>query len=107
MGSASGELRHTDGSRLIPGNISAMKPGSWQATQPTIAYSLKNADWQTALQHWGQLAELMDLQVPQALIAEKPLPVFTNTKSNVISFPSQTQRQKPQKKDVLTFPVPK
>ncbi|BAY09196.1 peptidase domain-containing ABC transporter [Calothrix sp. NIES-2098] len=95
-----GELQHSDGSRLIPGNISAMKPGSWQAIQPTLAYSLKNADWQKALQHWGQLAELINLQAPPTAIAEQP-------SSNVISFPSQTQDQKQQKQRRAYFPSPK
>ncbi|OUL30832.1 ABC transporter ATP-binding protein [Nostoc sp. RF31YmG] len=99
-----GELQHSDGSRLIPGNISAMKPGSWQATQPTIAYSLKHTDWQTALQHWGQLAELIELKEP---IVEKPVAIFTNTNSNVISFPSQIQAQKLQRKRRAYFPSPK
>ncbi|QFS50160.1 peptidase domain-containing ABC transporter [Nostoc sphaeroides] len=102
-----GELRHSDGSRLIAGNISAMKPGNWQVTQPTIAYSLKHTDSQAALQHWGQLAELIESQEPQAAIAEKPVAVFTNTNSNVISFPSQIQPQKPKKRRRAHFPSPK
>ncbi|MDZ7960227.1 MAG: peptidase domain-containing ABC transporter [Aulosira sp. DedQUE10] len=101
-----GELQHSDGSRLIPGNICVIKPGNWQVTQPAIAYSLKHTDWQKALQHWGQLAELIDLQAPQAPIAEKPLVDTTN--NNVIAFPSQIQLQKPQKKQRRAyFPSPK
>ncbi|MDZ8054834.1 MAG: peptidase domain-containing ABC transporter [Aulosira sp. ZfuVER01] len=100
-----GELRHADGSRLIPGNICALKPGSWQATKPTIAYSLKHTDWQTALQHWRQLAELIDSPAPQIPV-EKPA-VFTSTSNNVIPFPSQTQPKKPQNRSRAYFPSPK
>ncbi|MBD6614462.1 ATP-binding cassette domain-containing protein [Komarekiella sp. 'clone 1'] len=58
-----GELLHSDGRRLTPGNIYVNpKQGSLQATQPAIAYSLRNANWQTAQQHWPQLAELIDFQ---------------------------------------------
>ncbi|MBW4612459.1 MAG: ATP-binding cassette domain-containing protein [Desmonostoc vinosum HA7617-LM4] len=61
-----GELLHSDGRRVTPGNIYINpQQGSWQVTKPTIAYSLKNADWQTALQHWPQLAELIDFQERQ------------------------------------------
>ncbi len=61
-----GEILHSDGRTLTPGNIYVNpKQGSLQATQPTIAYSLSNANWQTAQQHWPQLAELIDFQERQ------------------------------------------
>lgn len=100
-----GELRHADGSRLIPGKISVLKPGSWQATKPTIAYSLKHTDWQTALQHWGKLADLIDSPQTQATV-EKPA-VFTRSSSNIIPFPSSTQPKKSQNKPRAYFPSPK
>ncbi|MBU7581326.1 MAG: peptidase domain-containing ABC transporter [Nostoc sp. TH1S01] len=54
-----GKLLHADGRILTSGNIYIYpQEGSWQATQPTIVYSLHNADWQTAVAHWPQLAEL-------------------------------------------------
>ncbi|MEH1970149.1 peptidase domain-containing ABC transporter [Nostoc sp.] len=63
-----GELLDANGRRLTPGNIYVNpKQGSWEVAQPAaIAYSLSNADWQTALQHWPQLAELIDFQERQA-----------------------------------------
>jgi HlyB family type I secretion system ABC transporter len=62
-----GELLDSNGRRLTPGNIYVNpKQGSWEVAQPAIAYSLSNADWQTALQHWPQLAELIDFQERQA-----------------------------------------
>ncbi|QMS90186.1 peptidase domain-containing ABC transporter [Nostoc edaphicum CCNP1411] len=58
-----GELLDSNGRRFTPGNIYLNpKQGSWEVGQPAIAYSLNNADWQTALQHWPQLAELIDFQ---------------------------------------------
>ncbi|MFW9263925.1 peptidase domain-containing ABC transporter [Nostoc sp. CALU 546] len=58
-----GELLDSNGRRFTPGNIYVSpKQGSWEVGQPAIAYSLSNADWQTALQHWPQLAELIDFQ---------------------------------------------
>ncbi|QIR36477.1 ATP-binding cassette domain-containing protein [Tolypothrix sp. PCC 7910] len=102
-----GELQHSDGSKLIPGSIFAIKPGKWQVTKPTIAYSLKHDDWQKALLHWGQLAEVIDSQATPVPIAEKPVAVSTKTNSNVISFPSQIQLQQPQKKRRAYFPSPK
>ncbi|BBD58049.1 cyclic nucleotide-regulated ABC bacteriocin/lantibiotic exporter [Nostoc sp. HK-01] len=54
-----GKLLHADGRILTSGNIYIYpQEGSWQATQPTIVYSLHNADWQTAVAHWPQLADL-------------------------------------------------
>ncbi len=98
-----GELQHSDGSKIIPGNISATKSGSWQVTQPAIAYTLRHTDWPAALQHWGQLAELIDLPAPQADV-KKTVPV---SNSNIISFPSQNQPQKSPKKRRAYFPNPK
>ncbi|MGE5658241.1 MAG: peptidase domain-containing ABC transporter [Actinomycetota bacterium] len=59
-----GELLHADGSTLTPGKIYAPVRRSgrregWQAIQPTIAYSLSHADWQTAVQHLPQLTEFI------------------------------------------------
>ncbi|MBE9209805.1 peptidase domain-containing ABC transporter [Nostoc sp. LEGE 06077] len=54
-----GKLLHADGRILTSGNIYIYpQEGSWQATQPTIVYSLHNADWQMAVAHWPQLADL-------------------------------------------------
>jgi ATP-binding cassette subfamily B protein len=102
-----GELQHSDGSKLIPGQISAIKSGHWQVTKPTIVYSLKHSDSEKALQYWGQLGELVDAQALPAPILETPVTVFTKTNSNVISFPSQIQLPKPQKKRRAYFPSPK
>ncbi|MBW4645363.1 MAG: ATP-binding cassette domain-containing protein [Goleter apudmare HA4340-LM2] len=103
-----GELLHADGQVLIPGNIYAVtKHTSWQVTQPTIIYSLKNADWQTALLYWPQLAGLIDFQQRQARVgsedksSQPPVP-------NVIAFP-QPEPVIPPKQKIRQayFPSPK
>jgi ATP-binding cassette, subfamily B, bacterial HlyB/CyaB len=54
-----GKLLHADGRILTSGNIYIYpQEGNWQATQPTIVYSLHNTDWQTAVAYWPQLADL-------------------------------------------------
>lgn len=71
-----GELLHSNGRSLTPGNIYAppllAKRGSWQAIQPTVLYSLSNSHWQTALHHWSQLAELGESEAPLVGVGEKP-----------------------------------
>ncbi|WP_460203838.1 peptidase domain-containing ABC transporter, partial [Scytonema sp. NUACC21] len=59
-----GELLHSNGSTLTPGTIYApahrnAREGGWQAIQPTIVYSLKNSDWQIALDYLPQLPDLI------------------------------------------------
>ncbi|MFN6498816.1 MAG: peptidase domain-containing ABC transporter [Nostoc sp. DedQUE01] len=67
-----GEIQDSNGRRLTPGNIYLNpKNGSWQVVQPTIAYSLSNADWQVAVQHWPQLAELIDFQERQVEVQSR------------------------------------
>lgn len=102
-----GELLYSDGRTLTPGNIYVNpQQGSWQATQPTIAYSLRHTDWQTALQHWPQLAELSDFGERQAAaMIEQHIPV----NRNIIPFPQVTPEQQPQpkpKKRRAYFPNP-
>ncbi|MFM7372752.1 MAG: hypothetical protein ACKO2Z_34215, partial [Sphaerospermopsis kisseleviana] len=44
-----GELQNSQGKKLTPGDILANPPQeNWQATEPTIAYILRQADWQQA-----------------------------------------------------------
>ncbi|BAZ29287.1 cyclic nucleotide-regulated ABC bacteriocin/lantibiotic exporter [Cylindrospermum sp. NIES-4074] len=89
-----GELQHSDGLRITPGNIYVNpQQGNWQVTQKAIAYSLPHADWQTALQHWPQLAELSDFQTRQtATVSQQPETVSRN----IIPFPQATPEQQPQ-----------
>ncbi|MEA5578141.1 ABC transporter transmembrane domain-containing protein [Anabaena sp. UHCC 0451] len=58
-----GELRHSQGIKLIPGNICGHpQQGNWHAIKPTIVYILQDSDWQTALQNWTQLITLIDVE---------------------------------------------
>jgi len=83
-----GELLHSNGHKLTSGNIYVNpQQGSWQVVQPTIAYSLGDANWQSALRHWPQLAELLDtgravtnnrnvIPFPQPPTPAKPRPTY-------------------------------
>jgi ATP-binding cassette, subfamily B, bacterial HlyB/CyaB len=96
------ELLHTSGRLFTPGNIYVCPQlGSCQAEQPTIIYTLKNDDWQLALEYWPQLAELIKFQERQAErvtgenSSQSPLP---NPQSSILSHipepkPKQKQRQ--------------
>ncbi|MFS0517156.1 peptidase domain-containing ABC transporter [Nostoc sp. UIC 10607] len=109
-----GELLHSNGRRLTPGNIYVNpKQGSWQVAQPAIAYSLSNADWQTALQHWPQLADLIDFQEHQAglgiedrgqeirdSVSQNPIP---NSQSPI----SSVEPKQKQKRQRAYFPSPR
>ncbi len=67
-----GEIQDSSGRIFTPGNIYLNpKHESWQVIQPTIAYSLSNADWQIALQHWPQLAEFIDFQERQVEVESR------------------------------------
>ena len=106
-----GQLLHSDGHCLTPGNIyENPKRGSWQAKEPTIAYILRDSEWQTALVHWPQLAELTtsdqsvnDHQTP--LSASRPQEFAHG--SNVIPFPQADIAPKQKQKIRRTyFPSP-
>ncbi|RCJ14932.1 ABC transporter ATP-binding protein [Nostoc sp. ATCC 43529] len=92
----SGEIQDSSGRRLTPGNIYLNpKHENWQVTQPSIAYSLSNADWQIALQHWPQLAELINFQERQVEVGTGDRGLGTGEDS------SQSPMPKPQ------YPIPK
>lgn len=65
-----GELLNDSGQRLTAGSIyapSQLTEGrSWQVTQPTALYSLSNHQWETALHHLPQLADLIEPDSSQA-----------------------------------------
>jgi HlyB family type I secretion system ABC transporter len=110
-----GELQHSEGRSLKPGEIYAdPKQGSWQATQPTIAYSLKDLDWQTASTHWSQLTEFVNSEEPSTEVKNRPQRKRSKklekiaSSQKVIPFPqrgSKTQEQP--KKSLPYFPSPK
>ncbi|WP_208346161.1 cysteine peptidase family C39 domain-containing protein, partial [Aetokthonos hydrillicola] len=102
-----GRLVHSQGESLSPGKISVVtKQGSWQATQSTIAYSLSESYWELALQHWAELAQLIDSDSHKG-IAQQPVEVLTND-SNIIPFPQPgSEPKQKRKKQKAYFPSPK
>ncbi len=56
-----GQLLNSEGDSLIAGQISAQpNHGNWQAIQPTIAYILKNSDWEKALEYCQELESFLE-----------------------------------------------
>ncbi|MBW4559433.1 MAG: peptidase domain-containing ABC transporter [Trichormus sp. ATA11-4-KO1] len=100
-----GELLHTDGHTLTPGNIYAYpQQGNWQATQPTTVYSLKNAHWPIALESWPQLAELLNFQERQDATDNRPVEVITPSRIVTQLLPPDPEPKKKQKR--AYFPSP-
>ncbi|MCW5315410.1 ATP-binding cassette domain-containing protein [Nostoc sp. KVJ3] len=95
-----GQLRHSQNHFLTPGTISAKpKQGDWQATQPTIAYILKNDQRQTALEYFPELGEW------GMGSGEK---TTQSPKAKIIPFPQREQQSEQQpKKSRFYFPSPK
>ncbi|NMG05770.1 peptidase domain-containing ABC transporter [Brasilonema sp. UFV-L1] len=111
-----GQLQHTDGESLTPGKIVAHSHhGSWQASQQSVVYILRDLHWQTALQHWQQLAEFVEPeQRPPVIENPKPRPSKSKPEriappaGNVIPFPQRESASKHQQKKLRAyFPTPK
>ncbi|GAB1541070.1 hypothetical protein NUACC21_37400 [Scytonema sp. NUACC21] len=110
----SGELQHSDGHRLLPGHLyTPTKQGSWQVTKQTIAYSLSDSNWQSAIKCLPNLAQLVDNSDNQNAIAQpksrpsKKEPERITSSQKVIPFPLQSPKTKEQKKLRPYFPSPK
>ncbi|WP_442944125.1 peptidase domain-containing ABC transporter [Nostoc sp.] len=108
-----GQLRHSEGHSLTPGTIFAQsEQGDWQATQPTIAYILKNDHRQTALEYFPELGEwgvgtrlIASVQEWGVGSGEKTSP---SPKSKIIPFPQRVQQSQQQPKNSrFYFPSPK
>ncbi|MBW4456043.1 MAG: cyclic nucleotide-binding domain-containing protein, partial [Nostoc indistinguendum CM1-VF10] len=110
-----GELRNSEGHTLTPGKIySEAKPGAWQATQPVVAYILRDSNWQIAKEDWQQLSEFVELEERKAVVENqktprsKPKPERITSSGNVISFPQREPSPKQKQKKFLPyFPSPK
>ncbi|MBD2532177.1 peptidase domain-containing ABC transporter [Nostoc flagelliforme FACHB-838] len=111
-----GHLRHSQGHSLTTGTIFAQpKQGDWQATQPTIAYILKNDQMQTALEYFPELGEwALAMNVSETGLETEDWGVgtrektFPSPKSKIIPFPQrEKQSQQQPKKSRLYFPSPK
>ena len=100
-----GELLHTNGQILTPGNISVHpKTGSWEATQPIIIYTLGNTNWQIALEYWPQLSNFQEMGTGDSLLgnressSQSPIPITQSL------IPNPEPKQKPKR---AYFPSPK
>ncbi|MHC5933651.1 peptidase domain-containing ABC transporter [Nostoc sp.] len=102
-----GQLRHSEGHSLTPGTIFAQpEQGDWQATQPTIAYILKNDDIQAALEYFPELGEWgVGSGEWEVGSGEK---TSQSPKSKIIPFPQRGQQSEQQPKNSrFYFPSPK
>lgn len=109
-----GQLRHSEGHFLTPGTIFAQpKQGDWQATQPTIAYILKNDHRQTALEYLPELGNwgLGSGESGETRLIPSVVKIREKTsqspKSKIIPFPQRDQQSQQQpKKARFYFPSP-
>ncbi|MGM3305988.1 peptidase domain-containing ABC transporter [Anabaena sp. WFMT] len=108
-----GQLLHSEGNTLEIGKIYAEpKRANWQATQPTIAYILKNSDWQIALEHCPELESFLT-EDPSFTVKQLPRKGKSKTerlelKAKIIPFPQpDSQSEKKPKKSRPYFPSPK
>ncbi|HLO84853.1 MAG TPA: peptidase domain-containing ABC transporter [Nostocaceae cyanobacterium] len=102
-----GELSHTQGLVLTPGKIGVNpQQGNWQANKPTIAYSLSNAKWPNALQHWPQLLELMDISNVQKVSVVRPAQEVKTQRRNVFQRHQPKTESPPPKPRKKYFPSP-
>lgn len=110
----SGQLQHSQGQTFTPGNIYPQpKQGNWQATQPTIAYILKHANGQKALEYFPELGNWGLGNGDEGLGIEKRRETkkrpSRSPQSKVIPFPQRethSTTEKP-KKSLPYFPSPK
>ncbi len=101
-----GELVHADGRVLSSGNIyygisESTHFQTWQANQPTILYSLSEADWHTALEHWPELAELT------ATAKSQDQPPLKANPDNIVPFPLPSSKEPSTPRSRSHFPSPK
>ncbi|MBE9051365.1 peptidase domain-containing ABC transporter [Nostocales cyanobacterium LEGE 11386] len=120
-----GQLLNSESQSLTPGTISAeANQGSWQAIQPTVAYILKNANWQIALKHCQELGLFVPVRERLTALETKELEAAFEEQTeysspsprlhrqspilNVIPFPRREpdSTQKPEKSHAV-FPLPK
>ena len=109
-----GQLKNPENRTLVPGNIYKDSDQKWQASQSTIAYSLKSSNLAQALEKWDDLQIWInpsEQTSPRKVSSKKqtnnktfPKSGSVNSNSKVIPFPSpSTQKQKTKP----YFPSPK
>jgi ATP-binding cassette subfamily B protein len=111
-----GELLHSDGHKLTPGNIyPARKRGSWQATQPTIVYCLRTSNWQAARQFWPLLTEFLGSEDSKVIAHEgfqtqhkkSSQKKFVNERKTIPFRPRTSPTKQKQELRRVYFPSPK
>jgi ATP-binding cassette, subfamily B, bacterial HlyB/CyaB len=106
-----GEILDSQGRSWTADNIYTNKIAQGQVTHPTIVYILKNSHWQTVLEHWQQLAELVQSQPVKPVDDYKPPRQERLAPArNVIPFPGSQQKsleEQKQKRQRPYFPSPK
>ncbi|AHJ28352.1 ABC transporter transmembrane domain-containing protein [Nodularia spumigena CS-584] len=97
-----GQLLHSQGNSLTPGQISTEpNQGHWQAIQPTIAYILKSSNWLKAREHCPALGSFVPEPEHQNTSTLNQTEWESKHKSD--SNPDKRPRQKPITK-VIPFP---
>ncbi|WGV26009.1 peptidase domain-containing ABC transporter [Halotia branconii] len=109
-----GEFSSTDGHKFIAPEMQISQQQDWKVIQPSTVYVLKDAYWQTALQHWPELSAFINLNAtPTTTITHKKIrqtplkPAQTNLRGKIIPFPKQTAPKPKPNKLRPYFPHPK
>ncbi len=110
-----GELQHSDGRCLTPGNICAVDNSNWHIKEKAIAYILKSDDVSAALQHCPELGSFIDSTSVKPAPVERPQrksrsssKEHFDTSAKIIPFPQRDPKSKEKpKKQRPFFPSPK
>jgi HlyB family type I secretion system ABC transporter len=110
-----GQLQHTDGRCLTPGNICAIDSSNWYIKEKAIAYILKNDDVFAALQHCPELGSFINSTSVKSASVERPQrksrsnsKEHFDTSAKIIPFPQRDPKSKEKpKKQRPFFPSPK
>ncbi|MBW4683980.1 MAG: peptidase domain-containing ABC transporter [Komarekiella atlantica HA4396-MV6] len=106
-----GELSNADGCKLITAQMQISQHQGWQVTQPSVVYVLKSSHWQTALQHWSELALFTNSDATpntrQEIRQSRLQPSQLSQQRKIIPFPTQITPPQQPKKQRPYFPSPK
>jgi HlyB family type I secretion system ABC transporter len=108
-----GELSNTDGRKLVATEMQIPQHKGWRVTQPSVVYVLKNSHWQTALQHWSELAYFTNSNAIPTNNTRREIrrsqlqPPQLSQQRKIIPFPTQTAQKQQSQKQRPYFPSPK
>ncbi len=84
-----GELVDQNGKCLTAGSVyvsaEAIDSQSWQVVQPTVIYILKSVNWLMALQHWSELADMVNSDVSAGDNFPTPVSYSRDTNNTSVS----------------------